>query len=82
MCGGVLRKEYIIVQAVSVYVHIFIDLVKCSVLTLVTEIPRFINDHYYYYKNSYHTDSFARSEQANTDSAPSENFQFSHTHIQ
>ena len=72
LCVGVGYARNIILLF-RLYGHIFIDLVKRSVLTLVTEIPSFINDHYYYYKNSYYTDSFP---------APSENFQFSHTHIQ
>ena len=35
------------------YVCIFIDSVKCGVLTLASEIPRYRNDRYYYFALEY-----------------------------
>ena len=49
MCVSVVCQEYNIIFIFWFHVYIFVDFVKDSVLTLVSEIPHHQNDHYYFY---------------------------------
>ena len=64
---GVRAIQYDYILFLSFYVHVFVDLVKCGVLTFTGLIQRCRNDHYYYYLCSILTsDSFSAAQILNS----------------